>query len=140
MDRESGGSVDPRREFSVEVSGVGGPRNRSGLAAAIALVAVVALVVGGLVSGQLFPVQQAAVAPSVDASAAALASASPVPSPSPTAVPVPTGPLTARLTSSPVDVVALIASIPARGTGPLAFVAGHLSTRPKPCDVGSPLS
>lgn len=145
MDRESGGSVDPRRAFSVEVSGVGGPRNRSGLAAAVAVVAVAALVVGGLVSGQLFPVQQAAVAPSASVSSSILASAAPPSSASSSAstapiVPVPTGPLTARVTASPVDVVALIASIPKSGTGPLAFVSGHLSSKPRPCETGAPLS
>jgi hypothetical protein len=144
MDREPDGPIDPRRAYTVDVSGVGGPRNRSGLAAAVALVVVVAIVAGGIVSGQLFPVPQiAAVAtavPSGSASAGPSSSASAAAPASRPPGPVPSGPLTARLTASPVDVMALVASIPGRGTGPLAFVAGHLTSRPKPCEAGSPLS
>ena len=132
--------TDRRRSYSVEVAGVGGPRNRPGRTAVAALVVVIALVAGGVVSGQLFPVQRSAVAPSASPAALESASTTPAPSPAPTAVPVPTGPLTARVTASAVDVVALVASIPKHGTGPIAFVAGHLHSRPKPCDVGSPLS
>ena len=140
MDPGWDGRTDRRGSFSVEVAGVGGPRNRPGRTAVVALVVVVALVAGGILSSQLFPVTKTAVAPS--ASPVALDSASPsaAASASPTVVPTPSGPLTARVTSSAVDVVALVASIPKHGTGPLAFVAGHLHARPKPCDAGSPLS
>jgi hypothetical protein len=139
MDRESGDPLDPRRAYSVEVSGVGGSRNRSGLAAGVALVAVAALLIGGILAGQLFPVQQAAVAPLAQVTPQALSSP-PAPPPDSPIAPVPTGPLTARTTADALDVAALIASIPMHGTGPLAFVSGHLSTRPRPCGVGAPLS
>jgi hypothetical protein len=136
--------TDRRRAYSVDVAGLGGPRNRPGRAAVLALLVVVALVAGGILSSQLFPAQQTAIAPSLSPLAVVSASPSTAPSASasagPSVGPVPTGPLTARLTADPVNVVALIASIPRHGTGPLAFVAGHLHTRPRACDVGSPLS
>ncbi|MFN8631343.1 MAG: hypothetical protein U0838_13810 [Chloroflexota bacterium] len=139
MDRESGGSVDPRRAYRVEVSGVGGPRNRSGRAAAAALVTLVALVVGGLVSGQLFPVQQA-VAPAPSSSAVAIASATASPAPTPTPILIPDAPLTPRVTGWPVDIAALVAAIPEQGAGPLAFVAGRLHSTAHPCEPEAPLS
>jgi hypothetical protein len=130
--------TDGRRAYRVEVAGVGGPRSRHGRAAAVALAVVAVLVVGGIVSSQLFPSAQARVAPS--ASLAALGSASPTAPAAPTVVPVPTGPLTARVAAVPVDVVALIAAIPRHGTGPLAFVGGRLHSTSRPCEPGAPLS
>jgi hypothetical protein len=131
-----------RPSYSVDVAGVGGPRNRPGRSAIAALAVIAALVGGAILSSRLFPPAPAAVEPSALAQASAAASAaSPAEAPSEgTPIPVPSGPLTPRITADPVDVVALVAAIPKHGTGPLAFVDGHLHTRPRPCDVGAPLS
>ncbi|HEY5629474.1 MAG TPA: hypothetical protein VIR16_08195, partial [Candidatus Limnocylindrales bacterium] len=56
----------------------------------------------------------------------------PTPGPSPR--------LTLRVTSSAVDVAALVAATPRRGTGPLAFVAGSLRSTPRRCPPNARLS
>jgi hypothetical protein len=126
----------------VDVAGVGGPRNRPGRSAVTALAVIAALVGGAILSSRLFPAEPAAVEPSPIAEASVPASAaSPAESPSGgTRIPVPSGPLTPRITADPVDVAALVAAIPKHGTGPIAFVDGRLHTRPRPCDIGAPLS
>lgn len=139
-DADPPGGAGDRRAFRVDVVGVGGPRNRPGVTAVLALLAVLALVGGGIVSGQLFPVNHGATpatladaspsAAAIDASASPGASAAPVASPR----------LTPRVVSSPVDVAALVAATPRRGTGPLAFVSGRLIATPRRCPVGAPLA
>ncbi len=135
MDPGWDGPTDRRRSYSVEVAGVGGPRNRPGRTAALALVLVVALVGGGILSSQLSPAQHVAVAPSALPVALSSPSASAA-----AATPVPSAPLTMRVTADPVDISALVAVIPRRGTGTLAFVDGRLHSTQRKCEPGAPLS
>ncbi len=131
--------TDQRRAYSVEVAGVGGPRSRGSRTPILAAVALVALIAGGILSSRLFPVDRGAISASpLPPPSAVAAVVSPSPSVAP--IPVPTGPLTARVASDPVDVAALIAAIPRHGTGPIAFVAGRLRSTPRPCEPGAPLS
>jgi hypothetical protein len=129
-----------RRSFHVDVAGVGGPRNQASRTALVALVVLAAILCGGILAGQLFPVDQgvANASPSSGtasppASGLGVAIASPVPSGG-------LAPLTPRITASPVDAVALVAAVPRHGTGPLAFVAGRLVATPRPCGRDAPLS
>lgn len=138
-----------RRAYRVEVSGVGGGRNRAGPKGLLVLIGVVALVALGIISSDLFPTAQGVVLPSLDP-AQVLVSPDPsgltpdgsdaLPSPPESAGPVPSAPLTARVAEMAVDVAALIADIPHRGTGPLAFVAGRLHSSRRVCPLGAPLS
>ncbi len=142
--RDEGGGPG-RRSFRVDVAGVGGPRNQASRTALVALVVLAAILGGGILAGQLFPVDQgvANASPSSGtasppASGLGVAIASPG-----SRQPVPSdglAPLTPRITASPVDVAALVAAIPRHGTGPLAFVAGRLVATPRPCGRDAPLS
>jgi hypothetical protein len=144
VDPDWGDGVPSRRSLSVDVAGVGGPQNRPGRTALAALVVVAALVGGGVLAGQLFPVDHGAAAASpgngttpsasIEATAGA-ASESPGPLGS-----SPLIPLTPRIMASPVDVAALVAAIPRHGSGPLVFVAAQLHSTARPCEPGAPPS
>jgi hypothetical protein len=154
-DREDQAAHGPRavrRSYRVEAAGVGGPRGQQGRLATVALVAVLALVGGAIISSQLFPAGRGAVAaqdtaapsdiaqdtaaPSAETRAAPFASVVPRRTP----FPIPSAPLTPRVTADRVDVSALVAAIPRHGTGPLAFVSGRLRSTQRPCARGAPVS
>ena len=140
-----------RRGYRVAVAGVGGPQNRPGRNAAGALLAVVVVLAGGVLLSRLAPADRGLVSPSASSAVAFASSAPSSSSPERPSAPTPAAsglltarplgiPLTPRLLGNQVGVAALVAAVPRRGTGPLAFVEGQLTSATRPCGAGAPLS